>query len=107
MQRREFIGLVGGAAAWPLAARAEQSERMRRIGWLVGFAEQDPEAQSRATVIVRALGDLGWIVGRHLHIDYRYMVGHSQRFDVQAVELATLAPDVLLANSTPATRALQ
>jgi putative tryptophan/tyrosine transport system substrate-binding protein len=108
MQRREFITFVGSvAAAWPLTARAEQSERMRRIGWLVGFAEQDPEAQSRTTVIVRALGDLGWIVGRNLHIDYRYMVGHSQRFDVQAAELVTLAPDVLLANSTPATRALQ
>jgi putative ABC transport system substrate-binding protein len=103
MQRREFLGLVGGTAAWPLAARAEQSERMRRIGWLVGFAEQDPEAQSRTTVMVRALGDLGWSVGRNLYIDYRYMVGNSQRFD----ELVTLAPDVLLANSTPATRALQ
>ena len=107
MRRREFIGLVGGVAAWPIASRAEQSERMRRIGWLVGFAEQDPEAQSRTTVMVRALGDLGWIVGRNLHIDYRYMIGGSQRFDVQAAELVTLAPDVLLANSTPATRALQ
>jgi putative ABC transport system substrate-binding protein len=108
MQRRDFITLLGGtAAAWPLAARAEQSARMRRIGWLAGLAEQDPEAQSRNTVIVRALGDLGWIVGRNLHIDYRYMVGDSQPFDVQAAELVTLAPDVLLANSTPATRALQ
>jgi hypothetical protein len=81
MQRRDFITLLGGAAAaWPLAARAEQSERMRRIGWLAGLAEQDPEAQSRNTVIVRALRDLGWIVGRNLHIDYRYMVGDSQRF---------------------------
>src|SRR6266496_3030635 len=107
MKRREFIGLVGGVAAWPIAARAEQSERMRRIGWLVGFVEHDPEAQSRTAVIVRALGDLGWIVGRNLHIDYRYMVGDGQRFDIQAAELVTLAPDVLLANSTPATRALQ
>jgi putative ABC transport system substrate-binding protein len=107
MRRREFIGLVGGAAAWPVVTQAQQSERMRRIGWLVGFAEQDPEAQSRTTVMVRALGDIGWIVGRNLHLDFRYKVGDSQRFDVQAAELVTLAPDVLLANSTPATRALQ
>jgi putative ABC transport system substrate-binding protein len=108
MRRRDFITLLGGsAAAWPLAARAEQSERMRRIGWLAGLAEQDPEAQSRNTVIVRALRDLGWIVERNLHIDYRYMVGDSQPFDVQAAELITLEPDVLLATSTPATRALQ
>lgn len=57
--------------------------------------------------MVRALADLGWIVGRNLQIDYRYMIGKSQRFDDQAVELVSLAPDVLLANSTPATRALQ
>ena len=107
MRRREFIGLVGGAAAWPFGARSEQSERIRRIGWLVGFAEQDPEAKSRTTVMVRALGDLGWIAGQNLQIEFRYMVGNSQRFDLQAAELVALAPDLLLANSTPATRALQ
>jgi putative tryptophan/tyrosine transport system substrate-binding protein len=108
MQRRDFIMLIGGtAAAHSLAARAEQSERMRQIGWLVGLREQDPEGQSRNTVIVRALSDLGWIVGRNLHIEYRYLVGDSQRFDVQAAELVALAPDLLIANSTPATLALQ
>jgi putative ABC transport system substrate-binding protein len=107
VERREFVALIGAAVVWPLATRAEQPERMRRIGWLAGLTEQDPEAQRRNTVIVQALRDLGWIVGRNLHIDYRYMVGDSQRFDVQAAELVTLAPDVLLANSTPATRALQ
>jgi putative tryptophan/tyrosine transport system substrate-binding protein len=108
MHRRDFMMLLGGtAAAHSLAARAEQPERMRQIGWLVGLREQDPEAQSRNTVIVRALSDLGWIVGRNLHIEYRYLVGDSQRFDIQAAELVALAPDVLIANSTPATRALQ
>jgi putative ABC transport system substrate-binding protein len=107
VKRRDFITALGAVTALPLATRAQQGERMRRIGWLVGFAEQDPEAQSRTTVMVRALGDLGWIVGRNLHIDYRYMIGDSQRFDVQAADLVTLAPDLLLANSTPATRALQ
>jgi putative ABC transport system substrate-binding protein len=105
MQRRHFMMLLGGtAAAHSLAARAEQPERKRQIGWLVGLREQDPEAQSRNTVIVRALSDLGWIVGRNLHIEYRYLVGDSQRFDSQAAELVALAPDVLIANSTPATR---
>jgi len=107
LKRRDFITLLGGAAAWPLAARAQQPERVRRIGWLVGLAEQDPEVQRRNAVVVAALRDLGWIIGRNLSIDYRYIVGGSQRFDEQAAELIALAPDVLLANNTPATRALQ
>jgi putative ABC transport system substrate-binding protein len=108
LRRRELIALLGGAAAaWPLASRAQQADRVRRIGWLVGLAEQDPQAQSRNAVVVQALRDLGWMVGRNLHIDYRYTIGDSQHFDAQAAELIALAPDVLLANSTPATRALQ
>ncbi|HEY1473779.1 MAG TPA: ABC transporter substrate-binding protein [Pseudolabrys sp.] len=109
MRRREFITLIGGAvAAWPFAARAQQRvDRPRRIGWLVGLAEQDPEVQRRNVVVVQALQDLGWIVGRNLHIDYRYTIGDSQSFDAQAAELIALAPDVLLVNNTPATRALQ
>jgi putative tryptophan/tyrosine transport system substrate-binding protein len=108
MHRRDFIMLLGGTtAAHSLPARAEQSERMRQIGWLVGLREQDPEARIRNAVFVRALSDLGWIVGRNLHIEYRYLVGDSQPFDLQAAELVALAPDVLIANSTPATRALQ
>jgi hypothetical protein len=73
MRRREFITIVGSAAAsWPFAARAQQDNRVRRIGWLVGLSEQDPEAQNRNAVVVQALRDLGWILGRNLHIDYRY-----------------------------------
>ena len=92
------------SAAWPLGARAQQP---RLLGWLVGLAEQEPEAQRRKEVVIRALRDLGWVVGRNLHIDYRYTIEDGQRFDAQAAELIALAPDVLLANSTPATRALQ
>jgi ABC-type uncharacterized transport system substrate-binding protein len=107
VKRRTFITLVGGAAAWPLAARAQPSERPRRIGVLVaGFSEQEPEPQQRNAVLVAALRELGWIVGRNLHIDYRY-VATGLSVDAQATELIALAPDVLLATSTPATRALQ
>jgi putative ABC transport system substrate-binding protein len=107
LSRRGVIGLVGGAAAssvsWPLAARAQQGNRVRRIGWLAGL---DPEGQRRNTVLVAALRDLGWIAGRNLHIDYGYLTA-DKSFDAQAAELIALSPDVLLANSTPATRALQ
>jgi putative ABC transport system substrate-binding protein len=108
MKRREFVTLLGGVAAWPLAARAQQRvDRPRRVGWLVGLPEQDPEAQRRNVVVVQSLRDLGWMVGRNLQIDYRYMIGDNQRFDDQAAELIALSPDVLLANNTPATRALK
>jgi putative ABC transport system substrate-binding protein len=108
IERRKFISVLGGASvAWPLAARAQQGNRARRIGWLVGLPAQDPEAQNRNAVVVQALRELGWVVGRNLQIDYRYTSRDEQSFEAQAAELVTLAPDVLLANSTPATRALQ
>jgi putative ABC transport system substrate-binding protein len=110
MQRREFISLLGAASfiASPFAARAQQpADRPRRIGWLVGLVEQEPEAQRRNAVVLQALRDLGWTVDRNLHIDYRYSIGGSQQFDAQAAELIALAPDALFANSTPAARALQ
>src|SRR5262252_11204678 len=99
--RRHLLTLLGGAAvAWPLAARAQQSERPRRIGWLVvGLSEQEPETQQRNTVVVAALRELGWSVGRNLQIDYRYVVD-GRSLDAQAAELIGLAPDALLANST-------
>jgi putative ABC transport system substrate-binding protein len=108
IERRKFISVLGGASvAWPLAARAQQGNRARRIGWLVGLPGQDPEAQNRNAVVVQALRELGWVVGRNLQIDYRYTSRDEQSFEAQAAELVALAPDVLLANSTPATRALQ
>jgi putative tryptophan/tyrosine transport system substrate-binding protein len=107
MRRRQFITLLGSAVAWPRMVHAQRSQPTRRIGWLVGFTEDDPEARSRAAVMVQSLRDLGWIVGDNLQIDYRYKVGDEQRFEAFAQELVALAPDVLLANSTPATVALR
>ena len=72
LQRREFITLLGGAAAWPIAARAQQSERMRRIGVLMGLAADDPEAQSRVAAFESGLRELGWVKGRNLSIEYRW-----------------------------------
>ena len=107
--RREFIAFIGGAAvAWPMASRAQQPGRTRRIGWLVNLSEEEEEQQQRNRTLITALRELGWIVGSNLQIDYRYYAaGGVERFDMQAAELMALAPDVLLANSTPAARALQ
>src|SRR5262245_55155388 len=108
MRRREFITLLGGAAvAWPLAARAQQPERMRRIGMLLGISEDDPEAQSRVSAFRQGLRDLGWIVGRNVHIDYRFAGGDANRIKAYVAELVNLAPDVFLANSTPVIAALR
>ena len=93
--RREFITLVGGAAAWPLAARAQQSERMRRIGVLSALREDDPESVARRAVFEQALQALGWTAGRNLRIDYRWP-GDPVRNQKSAAELAALAPDVIL-----------
>src|SRR5450759_3440899 len=101
MRRREFITLVGGAAVWPLAARAQQPERMRRIGVLMGYAENDPEAQARALLA------LGWDEGRNLRIDLRWASGDIDRASNFAKELVALHPGVILSNTTPVTAALQ
>src|SRR6516225_4045382 len=79
MKRREFITLLGGAAAWPLAARAQQPERARRIGVLTPFAADDPEAKARVEAFVQALQQLGWSVGRNLQIDIRWGAGDAER----------------------------
>ena len=94
MRRRKFITLLGGAAAWPLAARA-QSERMRRIGVLVAVAD-DPESRSRIAVFAEELQQLGWIDGRNIRIDVRWGSGDPEHFRRHAAELVALAPDVIL-----------
>jgi putative ABC transport system substrate-binding protein len=96
MRRREFITLIGGAAATlPLATRAQQ-ERMRRIGVLMPFVAGDPEAQVRSTVFAQTLQQLGWTVGRNLQIDYRFAGGEADRIRQNAAELVALAPDVIM-----------
>jgi putative tryptophan/tyrosine transport system substrate-binding protein len=107
MKRREFITLLGGAAAWPIAARAQQPERMRRIGILLGLAENDLMVQSRMLAFRKGLRDLGWVEGRNVQIDYRFAGGDSDRAMTYAAELVKLAPDVFLANGTPVIVALR
>jgi putative tryptophan/tyrosine transport system substrate-binding protein len=98
MRRREFITLLGGAAvALPMVARAQQSERMRRIGVLMALAADDPEGQARLTAFVQGLQELGWTDGRNVQIDYRWPAGDAERIRRYAAELAALAPDIILA----------
>ena len=88
MRRREFITLLGGAAAaWPLAARAQQAERMRRIGVLMNVAADDPEGQARIAAFLQGLQQLGWTDGRNVRIDYRWAAGDAGRFRRYAAEL--------------------
>jgi putative tryptophan/tyrosine transport system substrate-binding protein len=97
MRRREFIILVGGAAAgWPIAARAQQPERMRRIGALMGFAESDPEGQRYIKAFLQGLQDLGWAPGRNVQIEYRWGGSDPDRIQTYATELVGLKPDVIL-----------
>jgi ABC-type uncharacterized transport system substrate-binding protein len=98
MRRREFITLLGGAAAWPIAARAQQGERMRRIGVLLPQAADDPEAQARLGAFLQALAQLGWTIGRNVRIESRWGGGKDDVIRNHAVELAALAPDVILAH---------
>jgi putative tryptophan/tyrosine transport system substrate-binding protein len=106
IKRREFITLIGGAAAaWPLAARAQQ--RMRRIGVLMGLAEDDPEGRSRLAALARALQDLGWIEGHNIRTDYRWAAGDIERTHILAAELVRSAPDAIVVNTPPGLSALQ
>jgi len=98
LKRREFITLLGGAAAaWPLAARGQQAERMRRVGALMNLTADDPEASARVTALAQGLQQLGWTVGRNLRIDYRWGATDADRSRRYAAELVALVPDVILA----------
>jgi putative ABC transport system substrate-binding protein len=108
IRRREVITLLGGAAAgWPLAASAQQPDRVRRVGVLMNLAVGDPEGEARIAAFVQALQRLGWSDGRNLRIDHRWAAGDAGRFKRYAEELLTLAPDVILAAATPSVQALQ
>jgi putative ABC transport system substrate-binding protein len=108
MRRRAFITLLGGAtAAWPFAARAQQGERMRRIGVLMALAEDDPEAKARLAGFRQGLERRGWSEGRNIHLDYRFTAARGERLPALAKELVALQPDVILAHSQGAAAALQ
>src|SRR3974390_1392723 len=103
MRRREFITLLGGAvAAWSLIARAQQPERMRRIGVLMGLAATDAEGQARFAAFLQGLQEFGWAVGRNVIIDTRWSTGNNTDFRKYAMELVALGPDVILAYSSAA-----
>jgi putative tryptophan/tyrosine transport system substrate-binding protein len=108
MKRRAFITLLGGAAvAWPLIARAQQPNRVRRIGVLTGYAESDLEAQDRLAIFRQSLQQLGWTIGRNLLVDYRWSRGDTEQARSLAKELVELQPDVILGETTSSVRALQ
>jgi putative ABC transport system substrate-binding protein len=108
VNRREFITLLGGAAAaWPMAARGQQDGRMRRIGALMNLAADDSESQVRVVAFAQGLSELGWTEGRNVRIDFRWAAGDVDRFRSHAAELVALAPDVILASASPGVGALQ
>jgi ABC-type uncharacterized transport system substrate-binding protein len=107
MTRRAFVTMLGGAAAWPLAARAQQSERVRRIGVLMGTAENDPDQRTLVATFVQALAELGWRDGGNIRIEHRWASGDPARLRALAEELTRLAPDLIFVQGTPGTTALQ
>jgi putative ABC transport system substrate-binding protein len=108
MRRREFITLVGGAAAaWPLVARAQQPERMRRIGVLMNLTADDPIAKARIDALQQSLQQLGWTEGRNLQVDYRWTAGGDDELRRYAEALVTLAPDVIMGTGSPPVVALR
>src|SRR6516225_9192634 len=108
LRRREFIAGFGGVvAAWPLAARAQQGDRTRRIGVLLGLNENDPDQKRRLSAFTQALAGLGWTDGRNLRMDLRWFGADINRIRALAQDLVGLRPDIILTNGTPATAALQ
>jgi DNA-binding LacI/PurR family transcriptional regulator len=101
MRRREFISVLGGAVAvWPLATRAQQPERVRRIGVLMHTAAEDADGQTRLAAFLQGLQETGWAVGRNVHIDTRWASANADRFRSHAVDLLALAPDVVFASTS-------
>src|SRR5258708_5015099 len=98
MRRREFITLIGAAAAWPLAGWAQQGDQMRRVGVLIGIAANDPDAQTRLAAFVQNLQQLGWTDGRNVRIDYRWGGGDADRVRKYAAALLALRPDLVFAS---------
>jgi ABC-type uncharacterized transport system substrate-binding protein len=107
MRRRDFISLLGAGITWPLAARAQQRERMRRIGLLINLAADDPESQARRAAFQQGLQQLGWTEGRNVRIIARWGAGDADQIRSSAAELVAMAPDVILATSSPALTASQ
>jgi putative ABC transport system substrate-binding protein len=107
MRRREFIGLLSGAVAWPLAGRAQQTERIRRIGFVHGLAASDPEDQARIAAFQQGLSALGWIEGRNISIDHRFASGDPARAQAIVTEMVHTAPELIVGQSTPVVAALK
>ena len=107
MKRREFMTFVGGAVAWPLAARAQQPEHMRLIGVLMSVEENAPEGKTELSAFTRGLAESGWSDGRNVRMEVRWGGGDVNRTRSFAKELVALQPDVILSQGTPGTRALQ
>jgi putative tryptophan/tyrosine transport system substrate-binding protein len=106
-RRRQFLTLLGGAAAWPIAARAQQPERVRRIVLLHSLAENDPEVQARIAAFRRGLETLGWTGNRNVQIEHRFSGGDIARIQAYTAELVSSAPDLIIATSSPVTAALK
>ena len=106
MKRRSFITLLGSAAAWPLSARAQHQQRLRRVGVLMGIAD-DAEGRLRAEAFRDGMRDLGWIEGRNVLFEYRWTEGHTEQIRAAAAELVAMQPDVLVSNSAPSAVALR
>ena len=107
LKRREFVTLIGGVAAWPIVARAQQPEWLRRIGVLINFRSDDPEGQARIAAFRQTLQELGWIDGDNVRMDARWAGDDAELYRRYAEELVALAPDVILAGSSPSVAALQ
>src|SRR5262245_47820770 len=108
MRRREFLNLLaGGVAAWPVAAYAQQPDRIRHIGVLMAYAEDNPDGKPRLAAFAQGLQELGWTDGRNIRIEYRWSAGDAERTHEYAAELVALAPDVILAGNTSTVGPLQ